>query len=95
MVFTQTRDFLKKVADYYSGTRTLSFRFPKETFEMEAGGNKLWGGRFTGQTDPVMEKFNASIHYDKRLCYVDILVGVHFDLCVCVVAIYITLGFHK
>ena len=26
---------------------------------------KLWGGRFTGETDPVMEKFNNSINYDK------------------------------
>ncbi len=42
---------------------------------METGA-KLWGGRFTGETDPVLEKFNASISYDKRLCYVDILVHV-------------------
>ncbi|XP_061162389.1 argininosuccinate lyase-like [Saccostrea echinata] len=28
---------------------------------------KLWGGRFTGATDPVMEKFNASIQIDKRM----------------------------
>jgi argininosuccinate lyase len=33
---------------------------------------KLWGGRFTGDTDPLMEKFNASIGYDKRLWKVDI-----------------------
>ena len=29
--------------------------------------NKLWGGRFTGKTDPLMEAFNASIHFDRRL----------------------------
>jgi argininosuccinate lyase len=34
--------------------------------------SKLWGGRFTGKTDPLMEKFNASIHFDKRLWQVDI-----------------------
>src|SRR5947208_1814976 len=34
--------------------------------------NKLWGGRFTGKTDPLMEKFNASINFDKRLWAVDI-----------------------
>ena len=34
--------------------------------------NKLWGGRFTGKTDPLMEKFNASIHFDKRLWAVDL-----------------------
>lgn len=33
---------------------------------------KLWGGRFTGNTDPVMEAFNASIHYDKRMWKADI-----------------------
>ncbi|CAG2228029.1 ASL [Mytilus edulis] len=35
-------------------------------------GNKLWGGRFTGATDPIMEKFNASISYDKRMWEADI-----------------------
>jgi len=25
---------------------------------------KLWGGRFTGKTNPLMERFSASIHYD-------------------------------
>jgi argininosuccinate lyase len=34
--------------------------------------NKLWGGRFTGQTDPLMEKFNASIRFDRRLWSADI-----------------------
>ncbi|XP_071945197.1 argininosuccinate lyase-like [Antedon mediterranea] len=33
---------------------------------MEKAG-KLWGGRFTGMTDPIMERFNASISFDKRL----------------------------
>ncbi|KAK7481578.1 hypothetical protein BaRGS_00027227 [Batillaria attramentaria] len=37
-----------------------------------AEGNKLWGGRFTGATDPVMEAFNASIGYDKRMWKADI-----------------------
>lgn len=34
--------------------------------------NKLWGGRFTGPTDPLMEQFNASIGFDKRLWQADI-----------------------
>lgn len=34
--------------------------------------NKLWGGRFTGKTDPVMEKFNNSIGYDKIMWKEDI-----------------------
>jgi len=33
---------------------------------------KLWGGRFTGKTDPIMEKFNSSISYDKVLWDEDI-----------------------
>ncbi|NXD63457.1 ARLY2 lyase, partial [Eolophus roseicapillus] len=35
-------------------------------------GDKLWGGRFSGSTDPVMEMLNASINYDQRLAEVDI-----------------------
>lgn len=34
--------------------------------------NKLWGGRFVGSTDPIMEKFNASISYDQRMWDADI-----------------------
>lgn len=37
-----------------------------------AESNKLWGGRFLGNTDPVMEKFNASISYDQRMWDADI-----------------------
>ena len=33
---------------------------------------KLWGGRFTGATDPLMEAFNNSISFDKRLWRADI-----------------------
>ena len=36
---------------------------------------KLWGGRFTGATDPLMEAFNQSIDFDKRLWEVDIRVA--------------------
>uniref|UniRef100_A0A8B9ZJR3 Argininosuccinate lyase n=1 Tax=Anas platyrhynchos TaxID=8839 RepID=A0A8B9ZJR3_ANAPL len=35
-------------------------------------GDKLWGGRFSGSTDPIMEKLNSSIAYDQRLSEVDI-----------------------
>ena len=37
-----------------------------------AGGERLWGGRFTGETDPLMIQFNNSIDFDQRWCYVDI-----------------------
>jgi argininosuccinate lyase len=33
---------------------------------------KLWGGRFTGAVDPLMEHFNASLGYDKRMWSQDI-----------------------
>ena len=35
---------------------------------------KLWGGRFTGKTDPLMEKFNESLPFDKRMWAEDIRV---------------------
>lgn len=34
---------------------------------------KLWGGRFTGETDRLVEMFNASIGFDHRLYHYDIL----------------------
>lgn len=33
---------------------------------------KLWGGRFTGQTDPLMELYNASLPYDQKMWKVDL-----------------------
>lgn len=41
-----------------------------------AGGEakKLWGGRFTGATDPLMEKFNESLPFDRRMWAEDIRV---------------------
>lgn len=33
---------------------------------------KLWGGRFTGQTDPLMELYNASLPYDQKMWAVDL-----------------------
>ena len=34
---------------------------------MSRGGLFGPGGRFSGSVDPVMEKFNASISFDKRM----------------------------
>ncbi|PBK96737.1 argininosuccinate lyase [Armillaria gallica] len=33
---------------------------------------KLWGGRFTGKTDPLMNDFNESLSYDRRMHNADI-----------------------
>ncbi|XP_038670033.1 argininosuccinate lyase [Scyliorhinus canicula] len=35
-------------------------------------GAKLWGGRFVGRTDPIMERFNSSMNCDKRMWAADI-----------------------
>src|SRR5690606_40005803 len=35
-------------------------------------GTKLWGGRFSASLDPLMEAFNASLPFDKRLWQADI-----------------------
>lgn len=42
--------------------------------ETGSEGAKLWGGRFEGSTDPVMEQFNASLPYDKAMWKQDIQV---------------------
>ena len=34
--------------------------------------SKLWGGRFTGKTDPVMERFNLSLEVDKVMWAEDV-----------------------
>ena len=39
---------------------------------------KLWGGRFTGATDPLMVAFNRSIDFDKRLWSADIAGSVAY-----------------
>lgn len=41
---------------------------------MAAESKKLWGGRFTGDVDPLMEKFNESMPFDKRLWREDLQV---------------------
>lgn len=34
--------------------------------------SKLWGGRFTGATDPLMDLYNASLPYDQRMYQADL-----------------------
>ncbi|KAI9207072.1 L-Aspartase-like protein [Polychytrium aggregatum] len=34
---------------------------------------QLWGGRFTGKVDPLMEAFNASLSFDQRMWKADIV----------------------
>ncbi|KAK6463354.1 argininosuccinate lyase [Scheffersomyces coipomensis] len=34
--------------------------------------NRLWGGRFTGASDPLMDLYNASLPYDKKMYQADL-----------------------
>ena len=51
-------------------------------------GGRLWGGRFTGNTDPIMEAFNASITFDKRMWAADIEVII-MDLFLFMTVVYV------
>jgi len=37
-----------------------------------SGGNKLWAGRFDGDTDKLTDEYNESVSFDKRLAFDDI-----------------------
>ncbi len=41
----------------------------------ENGSGKLWGGRFSEATDPVVERFSASIDFDRALAVYDLRVS--------------------
>ena len=58
--------------NFRATTRILKDPSESDSKVADKSTNKLWGGRFTGKTDPLMEKFNASISYDKRLWKADI-----------------------
>ena len=40
--------------------------------------SKLWGGRFTGKTDPIMERFNNSLDVDRVMWSADIAGSVAY-----------------
>jgi len=44
----------------------------KSAPENATGSKKLWGGRFSQATDPAVERFTASVHFDKALARYDI-----------------------
>jgi argininosuccinate lyase len=44
----------------------------KKTHPTTEGSRKLWGGRFKAATDPTVERFSASIHFDQALARYDI-----------------------
>ena len=48
---------------------------------------KLWGGRFTGKTDPLMHAFNQSLSYDKRMHDADIRGSIAYAKALCLAGI--------
>ncbi len=42
--------------------------------------NKLWGGRFSKKTHPLVEEFTKSIHFDQKLAKYDVLGSYHHIL---------------
>ena len=55
----------------------FSPRFPRMSDESQrvgskAAGRKPWGGRFASDTDPAVERFTASIHFDRALAQHDL-----------------------
>ena len=50
-----------------SGPRPVCLQASASEAPVSSETKKLWGGRFTGATDPLMEKFNESLPFDKRM----------------------------
>lgn len=48
------------------------------TVHGEQAGSKLWGGRFREGVDPVMERFNRSLDYDRIMWQADITGSVAY-----------------
>ena len=63
--------------------RQPSLHLQAQAAAAPAGGEakKLWGGRFTGATDPLMEKFNESLPFDRRMWAEDIRVRADCSPC--------------
>lgn len=57
-----------------SGPRPACLQASASEAPVSSETKKLWGGRFTGATDPLMEKFNESLPFDKRMWAEDIRV---------------------
>jgi len=49
-----------------------AIKFLKRRFSSSTAAPKLWGGRFTGDVDPDMNRFNRSLPFDRRFWKVDI-----------------------
>ncbi len=54
------------ISEFYFESSVIRVRFKEETM-------KLWGGRFGGESSSLLEKFNQSIMFDKRMYEEDII----------------------
>ena len=53
----------------------------KEKDNLNKKVSKIWGGRFSESSSSIMKKFNASISFDKRLCFHDLaLSSAHSEM---------------
>ncbi len=59
-------------ADAKSASANKTKRAAKQKAAPQPGTRKPWGGRFSGATDPVVERFSASIDVDKALARHDL-----------------------
>ena len=63
---------MRSLVDLAKRSRNIRLNFLSAMSSSSSSGAKLWGGRFTGATDPLMEAFNNSISFDKRMWRQDI-----------------------
>ncbi len=68
-MMTQTRSGNVKISNRGDkSTHHTSFTMPEQPAE-----HRLWGGRFTGASDPLMDLYNASLPYDKVMFRADLV----------------------
>jgi len=60
------------MGDFHSNSLALQ-QLHLQSIQFENIMAKLWGGRFTGATDPLMHAFNQSLSYDKRMYKADVM----------------------
>lgn len=71
--FDESHSVVKQINDFGRRNSDRSrFSFPFKTATGARGGLFGAGGRFKGGTDPIMEKFNESLSFDKRMWSQDI-----------------------
>merc|ERR1712093_16728 len=66
------------MGDFHSNSLALQ-QLHLQSIQFENIMAKLWGGRFTGATDPLMHAFNQSLSYDKRMYKADVMGSQAYD----------------